>query len=122
MPVGKSARSVNVFGAPEGGPGIPTMSTGRPPSALDEVAVSRAHLFLRCHARDLNRVIPAGQKVTLNLTGSYGHGARCRHRADLTTVELDAAVTQFAKRFPGLHFARFDLAAIERNCRVSAVS
>jgi len=40
MPVGKSARSVNVFGAPEGGPGIPTMSTGRPPSALDEVAVS----------------------------------------------------------------------------------
>ena len=78
---------------------------------LDEVAVSRANLFLRCHARDLNRVIPAGQKVTLNLTGSYGHGARCRHRADLTTVELDAAVTQFAKRFPGLHFARFDLRA-----------
>ena len=78
---------------------------------LDEVAVSRADLFLRCHARDLNRVIPAGQKVTLNLTGSYGHGARCRHRADLTTVELDAAVTQFAKRFPGLHFARFDLRA-----------
>ena len=26
-------------------------------------------------------------------------------------VELDAAVTQFAKRFPGLHFARFDLRA-----------
>ena len=78
---------------------------------LDEVAVSRANLFLRCHARDLNRVIPAGQKVTLNLTGSYGHGARCRHRADLTTVELEAAVTQFAKRFPGLHFARFDLRA-----------
>ena len=78
---------------------------------LDEVAVSRANLFLRCHARDLNRVIPAGQKVTLKLTGSYGHGARCRHRADLTTVELDAAVTQFAKRFPGLHFARFDLRA-----------
>ena len=78
---------------------------------LDEVAVSRANLFLRCHARDLNRVIPAGQKVILNLTGSYGHGARCRHRADLTTVELEAAVTQFAKRFPGLHFARFDLRA-----------
>ena len=78
---------------------------------LDEVAVSRANLFLRCHARDLNRVIPAGQKVTLNLTGSYGHGARCLHRHDLITVELDTAVTQFAKRFPGLHFARFDLRA-----------
>jgi hypothetical protein len=26
-------------------------------------------------------------------------------------VELDTAVTQFAKRFPGLHFARFDLRA-----------
>ena len=78
---------------------------------LNEIAVSRADLFIRCHARDLNRVIPAGQKVTLNLTGSYGHGARCRHRADLATVELDAAVTAFAKRFPGLHFARFDLRA-----------
>jgi hypothetical protein len=79
---------------------------------LDEVAVSRANLFLRCHARDLNRVIPAGQKVTLNLTGSYGHGARCLHRHDLITVELDTAMTTFAKRFPGLHFARFDLRAL----------
>ncbi len=79
---------------------------------LDEVAVSRGELFIRCHARDLNRVIPAGQKVTLNLTGSYGHGARCLHRHDLITVELDTAMTLFAKRFPGLHFARFDLRAL----------
>ncbi len=79
---------------------------------LDEVAVSRGELFIQCHARDLNRVIPAGQKVTLNLTGSYGHGARCLHRGDLITVELDTAMTAFAKRFPGLHFARFDLRAV----------
>ena len=79
---------------------------------LDEVAVSRGELFIQCHARDLNRVIPAGQKVTLNLTGSYGHGARCLHRHDLITVELDTAMTAFAKRFPGLHFARFDLRAV----------
>jgi hypothetical protein len=79
---------------------------------LDEVAVSRGELFIQCHARDLNRVIPAGQKVTLNLTGSYGHGARCLHRHDLLTVELDTAMTSFAKRFPGLHFARFDLRAL----------
>jgi len=79
---------------------------------LDEVAVSRGELFIQCHARDLNRVIPAGQKVTLNLTGSYGHGARCLHRHDLITVKLDEAVTSFAKRFPGLHFARFDLRAV----------
>ena len=78
---------------------------------LDEAAVSRGELYIQCHARDLNRVIPAGQKVTLNLTGSHGHGARCLHRHDLITVELDAAVTAFAKRFPGLHFARFDLRA-----------
>ena len=76
---------------------------------LNETAVSRADLFIRCHARELNRVVPAGHKVTLNLSGSYGHGARCRHRADLATVELDTAVTAFARRFPGLHFARFDL-------------
>ena len=79
---------------------------------LDEVAVSRGELFIQCHARDLNRVIPAGQKVTLNLTGSYGHGARCLHRHDLITVELTTAMTAFAKRFPGLHFARFDLRAV----------
>ncbi len=79
---------------------------------LDEVAVSRGELFIQCHARDLNRVIPAGHKVTLNLTGSYGHGARCLHRHDLITVELDTAMTAFAKRFPGLHFARFDLRAV----------
>lgn len=78
---------------------------------LDDVAVSRGELFIRCHARDLNRIIPAGQEVTLNLTGSYGHGARCQQRNDLITAELNAAVTQFAKRFPGLHFARFDLRA-----------
>lgn len=40
MPDGNSARSVNVFGAPSGGPGIPVLSDGRPPSATDEVAVS----------------------------------------------------------------------------------
>jgi membrane protein DedA with SNARE-associated domain len=78
---------------------------------LDEVAVSRGELYQRCHSRELNDVVPAGQLVTLNLSGSYGHGARCVHRHDLNTAELTAAVTAFAKRFPGLHFARFDLRA-----------
>ncbi|MFM7240878.1 MAG: alpha/beta fold hydrolase [Opitutia bacterium] len=78
---------------------------------LDEVAVSRGELYQRCHSRELNNVVPAGRLVTLNLTGSYGHGARCVHRHDLNTAELTAAVTAFAKRFPGLHFARFDLRA-----------
>jgi membrane protein DedA with SNARE-associated domain len=76
---------------------------------LDDRAVARAALYLRCHSRELTRVVPAGETVILNPTGSYGHGARCVHRPDLLTPELDAAVTSFAKRFPGLHFARFDL-------------
>jgi len=79
---------------------------------LDEVAVSRGELYLECHDRDLNRVVPAGEKVILNLSGSYGHGARCVHRHDLNTPELSAAVTTFAKRFPALHFARFDLRVV----------
>jgi membrane protein DedA with SNARE-associated domain/pimeloyl-ACP methyl ester carboxylesterase len=78
---------------------------------LDEVAVSRGELYQRCHSRELNDIVPAGRFVTLNLTGSYGHGARCVHRHDLTTPELTAAASAFAKRFPGLHFARFDLRA-----------
>ena len=78
---------------------------------LDEVAVSRGELYQRCHSRELNDVVPAGRLVTLNLSGSYGHGARCVHRHDLSTPELTAAASAFAKRFPGLHFARFDLRA-----------
>ena len=40
MPDRGSARNVNVFGAPERGPGMPVLSEGRAPSAPDEVAVS----------------------------------------------------------------------------------
>lgn len=40
MPNDGSARSVNVFGAPEKGPGMPAMESGRPPSAAHEAAVS----------------------------------------------------------------------------------
>jgi len=79
---------------------------------LDEYAVSRGELYLRCHDRDLNNVVPAGVKVVLNLSGSYGHGARCVHRHDLMTAELTTAITLFAKRFPALHFARFDVRAV----------
>jgi hypothetical protein len=78
---------------------------------LDDIAVSRGELFTQCHAQGLNRVVPAGEIVVLNLSGSYGHGALCLHRPDLVTMELTAALSDFAKRFPGLHFARFDLRA-----------
>ncbi len=40
IPNGGTTGNVNVFGAPEGGPGLPAISTGRAPSANDEVAVS----------------------------------------------------------------------------------
>ncbi|MEI7545769.1 MAG: FtsX-like permease family protein [Mycobacteriaceae bacterium] len=40
VPEGGSARSVNVFGAPERGPGIPVVVDGRPPAATGEVVVS----------------------------------------------------------------------------------
>jgi putative ABC transport system permease protein len=37
---GDSTRNADLFGAPEGGPGMPAMSQGRPPSTPDEIAVS----------------------------------------------------------------------------------
>ncbi|MCX2930282.1 glutamine ABC transporter permease [Mycobacterium sp. CVI_P3] len=40
MPDRGSARNVNVFGAPQRGPGMPAMSAGRPPSEPTEIAVS----------------------------------------------------------------------------------
>ena len=39
-PDGDSARSVNIFGAPERGPGIPAMESGRAPTEPHEAAVS----------------------------------------------------------------------------------
>ena len=38
--LGGSTRNVDIFGAPENGPGMPAVSEGRPPSSPDEVAVS----------------------------------------------------------------------------------
>jgi putative ABC transport system permease protein len=38
--LGDATRNVDIFGAPERGPGMPTVSEGRPPSTPDEVAVS----------------------------------------------------------------------------------
>lgn len=38
--LGDTTRNVDIFGAPERGPGMPTMTQGRPPSTPDEVAVS----------------------------------------------------------------------------------
>jgi len=38
--LGGSTRNVDIFGAPENGPGMPAVSEGRPPSTPEEVAVS----------------------------------------------------------------------------------
>src|SRR5215211_1014547 len=38
--LGDSTRNADLFGAPERGPGMPTVSQGRPPSTLEEVAAS----------------------------------------------------------------------------------
>ena len=38
--LGGSTRNVDIFGAPENGPGMPAVSEGRPPFSPDEVAVS----------------------------------------------------------------------------------
>jgi putative ABC transport system permease protein len=38
--LGDTTRNVDIFGAPENGPGMPAVSEGRPPSTPDEVAVS----------------------------------------------------------------------------------
>jgi putative ABC transport system permease protein len=40
IPDGGSSRNVNVFGAPESGPGMPAVSAGRSPTSPDEIAVS----------------------------------------------------------------------------------
>ena len=75
----------------------------------DDQAVSRAELYLHLNSRRVAGIPAAGEIVRLNASGSHGHGAAHRHRPDLETEGLRLALTDYCRRFPGLHYARLDL-------------
>lgn len=75
----------------------------------DDQAVSRAELYMHLNSRRVASVPAAGEILVLNATGSHAHGALCRCRPDLVTEGLRVALTDYCRRFPGLHYARLDL-------------
>ncbi len=79
----------------------------------DDIAVNRADLYLHLHSRHLTEIPAAGESVILNLTGSYAHGVDCVYRPDLVTEVLRDSVTAYCRQFPGLHYARLDLRAMD---------
>jgi hypothetical protein len=81
----------------------------------NDVAVNRAELYLHLHSRHLTEIPAAGESVILNPTGSYAHGADCVYRPDLITEALRDSVTAYCRQFPGLHYARLDLRAVDEN-------
>lgn len=75
----------------------------------DDQAVNRAELYLHLNSRRVAEIPAAGEIIRLNASGSHGHGAVHRHRPDLETEGLRLALTDYCRRFPGLHYARLDL-------------
>jgi putative ABC transport system permease protein len=71
MPDGASARSVNIFGAPERGPGMPAVMQGRPPSEPHEAAVSSTMDRPIGNTIEVGSTALAGQpNVFLTVTGA----------------------------------------------------
>lgn len=81
----------------------------------DDIAINRAELYLHLHSRHLTEIPAAGESVILNPTGSYAHGADCVYRPELVTDALRDSVTAYCRQFPGLHYARLDLRAVDED-------
>lgn len=77
----------------------------------DPHAVARADLYQRIHYRSLLRVPVAGERVRLDVSGAWEHGARPRRRPHLETEALRLALDGYCRNYPGLHHARLDLRA-----------
>lgn len=79
----------------------------------------QAETFLRRHADAAERVIPAGERISLAVAGNHAQGTMFRDGADLITPELEARIDEIARSFEGvpgpdgapgrLDYGRFDL-------------
>lgn len=77
----------------------------------DERAVCLAPLFLRRHANRLDTVPPPGEEVTLAELGTHCRGAAFFDGSHLRTPELETAVDQISRGYPGFWFGRYDVRA-----------
>jgi hypothetical protein len=66
-------------------------------------------VFFKRHARDLDRVLPAGESFQLVFAGNHKQGCVFRNGIHILTDELEARVDSIAQGIPGFYFGRFDI-------------
>ncbi|CAN5422076.1 hypothetical protein BH23VER1_BH23VER1_11400 [soil metagenome] len=75
----------------------------------DDRAVCMARFFLTKHGDALASVPAAGEVVPLTEVGTHCRGALFLDASHHLTPELETAIDQISKSFPGTHFGRYDL-------------
>lgn len=84
-------------------------STLRELILADPRAGPLARLYLHRHARRLEAIVPAGERVRLAFAGSHSRGAIFRDGRAHVTEELRARFDAIADAIPGFCFGRFDV-------------
>jgi membrane protein DedA with SNARE-associated domain len=69
----------------------------------------QARTFLRRHAARRHSILAAGERLRLAWAGNHCQGTRFEDGAHLLTPDLERAVDDIARAFPGFHFGRFDV-------------
>ncbi len=69
----------------------------------------QARTFLKRHEAQKDRILPAGERLTLALAGNHCQGTMFRDGAQLITPELEGAVDTIAQQFDGFFIGRFDV-------------
>lgn len=75
----------------------------------DERAVCLARYFLKRHAAQLARVLPAGEPFTLAELGTHCRGALFLDGAHMKTPELEAVMDLISRQFEGFFIGRYDI-------------
>ena len=75
----------------------------------------QASTFLTRHARLLNRVLAAGERLQLAIAGNHAQGTLFRDGTHLWTPSLERRIDEIAQSYPGFFIGRFDVryAAVE---------
>ena len=75
----------------------------------DKRAVCMAPFYLTAHADKLGAVPGPGEVVSLGELGTHCRGATFLDGFDIVTPELESALDELARSYPGFHFGRFDI-------------
>jgi membrane protein DedA with SNARE-associated domain len=75
----------------------------------------QARTFLKRHAAQRRRIPARGERFPLAWAGNHCQGTMFRDGAHLMTPELERAVDEIARAFPGFHFGRFDVRYTDRD-------